>query len=70
MLNVIGVTSIRNGYAYILTYNDRVRRGCDRMEVEFITTCTISGYHHLSCEFESRSGRGVLDTPLCDKVCQ
>jgi hypothetical protein len=23
-----------------------------------------------SCKFESRSWRGVLDTPLCDKVCQ
>ena len=24
----------------------------------------------LSCEFESRLWRGVLDTTLCDKVCQ
>jgi len=24
----------------------------------------------LSCEFESRSWRGVVDTTLCDKVCQ
>ena len=70
MLIAIDVTSIRNGYTYILAYNDRVRCGCDRMEVEFITTCTISGYHHLSCEFEPRSGRGVLDTTLCGKVCQ
>jgi hypothetical protein len=23
-----------------------------------------------SCEFESHSWRGVLDTTLCDKVCQ
>jgi hypothetical protein len=28
----------------------------------FTTTYTISAYHHLCCEFESRS--------LCDKVCQ
>jgi len=31
------------------------RRGRDRMVVEFTTTCTISAYHHSSCEFESRS---------------
>ena len=30
----------------------------------------ISVYHHLRCEFESRSWRGVLVTTLCDKVCQ
>jgi hypothetical protein len=32
-------------------------------------TCHKAAYHHLSCEFESRSWRGVLDTTLCDKVC-
>jgi len=32
---------------------------CDRMVVGFITTYTISAYHHWCCEFESRSGRGV-----------
>ena len=26
-------------------------------------------HHHLSCEFETRSWRGVLNT-LCDKACQ
>jgi hypothetical protein len=40
----------------------------DRMVVGFIATCTISAYHHLSCEFEPRSQQGVLDTTLCDKV--
>ena len=30
----------------------------------------ISAYHYLSCEFEPRSWRDVLDTTLCDKVCQ
>ena len=39
------------------------RRGSDRMVVRFITTYAISAYHHLHCEFESRS-------TLCDKVCQ
>ena len=27
-------------------------------------------YHYWCCEFESRSVQGVLDTTLCDKVCQ
>jgi hypothetical protein len=44
------------------------RRG--RMVVEFTTTCAIVAYHHLSCEFEPHSWRGVLDKILCDKVCQ
>ena len=35
-----------------------------------ILQCAISAYRHWSCEFESRSWRGVLDTTLCDKVCQ
>ena len=34
------------------------------------TTCVVSAYHYYSCEFEPRSWRGVLDTTLCDKVCQ
>ena len=36
------------------------------------TTCTITinTYHHYSCEFEPHSWRGVLDTTLCDNVCQ
>ena len=42
----------------------------DRIVVGFSTTCAISAYHHLRCEFEPRSWRGVLDTTLCDKVCQ
>jgi len=36
----------------------------------FTTTHVISAYHQYSCEFESRSWRRVLDTALCDKVCQ
>jgi hypothetical protein len=40
------------------------------MVVGFTTTCAIGVYHHESCEFESRSYRGVLDTILCGKVCQ
>ena len=40
------------------------------MVVRFTTTHAISAYHHWSCEFEYRPGRGVLDTTLCDKICQ
>ena len=47
---------------------DRGRRG--RMVVGIITTDAFSAYHHYSCEFESRSWRGVLDTTLCNKVCR
>jgi len=48
----------------------RGRRGRNRMVVGFTTTCAISVYHHWCCKFEFRSCRGVLDTTLCDKVCQ
>ena len=45
--------------------------GCDHMVVGFTTTYAISAYHHSSsCEFESPSWQLVLDTTLCDKVCQ
>jgi hypothetical protein len=45
------------------------------MVVWFTINClynvrAISAYRHLSCEFESRSWRGVFDTTLSDKVCQ
>ena len=30
----------------------RGRRGRDRMIFGFATICTISAYHHLSCEIE------------------
>ena len=42
---------------------------CDCIVVEFTTTYAISAYHHLSCEWEPCSWRGVLDTTLCDQVC-
>ena len=44
-------------------------RGHDRMVIGFTTTCAISAYHHLRCEFEPRSWRGVRNTTLSDKVC-
>jgi len=48
----------------------RKRRGRDRIIVGFTTTYAFSAYHHWSCEFEPCSWWGVLDTTLCDKVCQ
>ena len=48
----------------------RGRWGRDRMVVEFTTTCAISDFHQQSSESESHSWQGVLDTTLCDKVCQ
>jgi len=36
----------------------------------FTTAYAISVYHILSCEFESYSWWGVLDTTVHDKVCQ
>jgi len=53
---------------YWIVYKSRHER--DRMVVGITTTCAISAYHILSCEFEPRSWRGVLDTVLCDNVCQ
>jgi hypothetical protein len=38
--------------------------------IVWFTTCAIIAYHHYGCEYESLSWRGVLDTTLCDKVCQ
>ena len=55
------------GYSRIIRL--RGRRVCDDMVVGFPTTCAISAYHH-KCEFKSRSCWGVLDTTLCNKVCQ
>jgi hypothetical protein len=46
------------------------RGGRDRMVVGFTTTCAISAYPRQSCEVEPCSWQGVLDTTLCDKVCQ
>ena len=58
-------------YIYIV-YGIGGHHGCDRMVVGFTTTCAISAYHHLSCEFESRSGEvySIQHWSLCDRVCQ
>ena len=49
-------------------FNEKCCRGRDRMAVGFTTTYTFCAYHYYSCEFESRSWRGVLDTTSRDKV--
>ena len=62
-----------SSYALVYVSNSfsfRDRHGRVRMVFGFTTTCTITTYHHGSCEFESRSWRGVLDTTLCDKACR
>ena len=40
------------------------------MVVEFTNTCAIVSCHHLSCEFQPHSWRGVPDKTICDQVCQ
>jgi len=47
-------TNINANYP-ITTINSILYRGCqgrDHVVVGFTTTCAISAYHHLSCEFE------------------
>jgi hypothetical protein len=63
----LAMSGIRTMY-HLLTRNRRGRVR-DRAGVRITTTCAISAYHH-SCEFESRSWRGVLDIIVCDKVRQ
>ena len=57
-------------FIFLFTYESWAGRFRDRMVVRFATTCAISAYHHLSCEFEPCLWQGVLDTTLCEKVCQ
>ena len=47
-----------NGYIP-LSKIKKGRRGRDCMVFGFTTTYAIGDYHHLCCEFESRSWRGV-----------
>jgi hypothetical protein len=50
----------------IISYNKTSgRRGRDRMVVGFSTTCAIQSVPITTC-----SWRGLLNTTLCDKVCQ
>ena len=54
-----------------LGYEQHGRGDCLGCVVDgYTTTCAISAYHNFSCEFESGSWRGLLDTTLNDKVYQ
>ena len=53
--------------------NSQGHCGYGHMVVGFTTTYILyekSAYHHYSCEFESCSWQGVLNTILCAKFCQ
>jgi len=43
---------IFNLYQSLMTIGFMGHRGRDRVVVGFTTTCAISAYHHLGCEFE------------------
>ena len=49
-------------------YTNQTRGPHDRMVVGFTTTCAISAYRHLRCEFEPRSWQGDKSLWVtCDK---
>jgi hypothetical protein len=52
--------------SYLASQSVGCRRGRDRMIVRLMTTYAISPYYHQRNPLR----RGVLDTKLCDKVCQ
>jgi hypothetical protein len=62
MLNSLSCSFISLFISFLIF--KRGRHCYDRMVVGFINTCGISVYHHLRCEFESRSWRGLLATAL------
>ena len=66
-MHPFGQVSYCHHFVYIV-FCIRGRRGHDRMVVGFITA--VMAYDPKGCESKSRSWRGVLDTTLCDKVCQ
>ena len=53
-----------------IQYHFRSSHGSDDMVVGFTPTCGISASHYYICEFEYGPCWCVLDTTLCDKVCQ
>jgi hypothetical protein len=65
-IKIYNITSLLDTFPLIVLFGC----GCCCMVVGCTTTCVVNFYHHWSCEFEPRSWRGVLDTTLCDKVCQ
>ena len=65
MISTFSAIPKKKSFSY--TLGRRVR---DRMVVGFTTTCAISASHPQIGELKLRSWRDVLDTTLCDKVCQ
>jgi hypothetical protein len=55
---------------HINTKNVAIVAMHDHMVVGFTTTYAISTYHHWFCELKSCSWGGVLNTTICDEVCQ
>ena len=73
-LGFINIKDLYSNTIYFLCleslFKIRGSGGRDRMVVGFTTTYAINAQHHLSCDFESRSWISVLNTTLCNKVCQ
>ena len=61
---------MQQGSTIIMLSHHITQISCVYNSIYYYSTCAISVYHHWSCEFESCSWRGVLDTTLCDKFCQ
>ena len=55
---------------YLIFFAIRGHRGRDHVVGGFTTSYAISAYHHVCCDLQCRSWRGVLDITLCDKACQ
>jgi hypothetical protein len=60
-ISIVVLFNIKSMIIYFITSSGKHCRNN-----HFVHFCA---YHHESCEFESCSWRGVLDTTLCDKVC-
>ena len=57
-------------YPPVTLATTRDRRDHDRMIVAFATTCTISVYHHQSCEFKFRLGEVYSIQHYVIQCCQ
>jgi hypothetical protein len=61
---------MQQGSTIIMLSHHITQISCVHNSIYSYSTYAISVYHHWSCEFESCSWRGVLDTTLCDQFCQ
>jgi len=53
---------------FLSLHEDHFHR--NRMVVGFTSIFVISAHYHQHCEYDSCPWQGVLDTTLCDRVCQ